>query len=61
MPDATYTDAFGYPLSSISVLRRRRKRQPIYKGAQTQAAPGVPMPVTVEQVVGQQGQPPTDK
>lgn len=44
-----YTDEFGFPLKSTTVLRRWRKRQPLYTGAVERAGFNQ-MPATVQQI-----------
>lgn len=49
MSDHGYTDEFGYPLSSLQALQRRRRRAPLHTGA-VERAGNVPMPATVHQL-----------
>ena len=44
-----YTDEFGFPLRSTTVLRRKRAGRPIYTGAIERAGFN-PMPATVHQI-----------
>lgn len=49
MSDHAFTDEFGYPLSSLQALQRRRRKVPLRTGASQRAAFGE-VPASVHQL-----------